>query len=232
MIKFLGTYLEPLSYLIYLGTFLLHYPKVRSPKMLVLVFYYLTATILSIYANWLLTQPQDDPLNYNDLAYNAIFLLTVPYLSFYFLHTLTTPAGRAVVRVLLVVVLLIFAWEVLSGRAAVFNSLIAALSYAFVVLCSFVYYYEILTYIKEHNILLDFDFWIISAFILHFLGNFFIVLAWNYLSLIYEAPLTAEQKFQFTALWSVHNVLLFLSSAITLTASVWINYRKESPSPL
>lgn len=231
MIIFLGTHLEPLSYLIYLVAFFLQYRQDRAAKRFVLFVYYSVAAVLAAYANWLLLLPQDDPQNYNDLVYNILFILVIPFLAYYFLHTLVSRAGKNVIRILTALILLFFANELLHGRAALFNSLIAALSYAFPVLCAFIYYYETLTNVKEHDIIRDFDFWVVSAYMFHFLGNFFIVLAWYHLSNIYRGAELEAHKYEFTMLWSVHNVLLFLSAAITLTFSVWISYHRASSSP-
>lgn len=228
VIRFLGFHLETLSYLIYSGAFFLQYRRDKVLKKGVLTGYYLIGAALAAYANWLLTQPQDDPRNYNDPVYNALFILTMVVITYYFLQTLTTRSARRIVWVLAVAILLVFTRELLLGRGLVFSSLIAALSYGFPVLCAFCYYYETLTHVGETNIVLDYDFWIIAAYTLHFLGNFFIVLAWDHLSNIYQGAELVKHKGQFTLLWSIHNLLLFLSAALILITTLWIPYRKAS----
>jgi hypothetical protein len=196
---------------------------------MILLLFYLLATIATAYANWLVYLPPEDPRTNNSWIYNLLFLVTCLALAYFFNHTLLTRSHKVIVVVSLVIVLAVFVNEYLSGRHGLFNSLSTSLSCFFIVVCCFLYFYQALSNIREQSILRQFDFWLVSGFLLYFLGNFFIVLAWQYLSSIYKDPLTQEQAFQFTILWSVHNILLLISAVTTLIAGLWINYQRKSP---
>ncbi len=236
MVKFLGTYLEPLSYAVYLLVLSLQYRMENSHRKAVLIFFYLLATLMTLYANYVLSFPRHDLRRYNEWVYNLLFFFTGLSLAYYFLKTFTDPRRKKQVYWMTLVVSLAYAASYIqdlpSPKPAAFYSYAIAGSFLSVVICCLFYFHQLLTSYREQTPLRNPDFWLVSGFFLCYFGNFFIVLSFRYFSFIAGDNPTQQQRDMFTVLWSAHNLLLFGSAMLTLIFTLWINYRKESQSPL
>jgi hypothetical protein len=90
--------------------------------------------------------------------------------------------------------------------------------------------HQILANVSEESLSMNFDFWFVSSLLIYNLGAFIIFLTFGYLTRkILPAELYSfENRDLVTAVWGVHNVLLFLSSLLTLASAVWISFHKKS----
>lgn len=226
MITFLGTYLEPVSYSIYLVAFSIKFASDRQSKRLLLILYYLIASLLMVYASSLSLLPQDDSKNWNGYLYNILFFLTCPVITIFFTSLLRSIVFRTILHLLSICVMVAFYIALVAGKERDLNSFTAALSFFVAIVGCFLYFIQLLKTVNDKNILSNFEFWTVSGFLLYFLGNFFIILGWYALTVITNEPLTDEQAVQLAILWSVHNVLLFISAINLLIVSVWMSFRK------
>jgi hypothetical protein len=165
--------------------------------------------------------------------YDFICLLTSIIIGYYF-HTIL--GGRAKKAVVIFICLLNVGYYAVNnlifpGRP-IFDSMAYVLLSSGIVIMAFMYMHQILTYVTEEALSMNFDFWFVCSQLVYFLGAFAIFLTYNYLT---EKILSTElysfkNRRLLTHLWSVHNVLLFLSSLSTSFGIVWIAYRRKSPS--
>lgn len=228
MSSLISNFLEPFSYLIYAIALCLQYKTNGPGKIKVLIVYYLLATILISYASWSIIHKNNTAESNNNWAYNILYFLTIFFLSFYMYRTFITIKSKIITLSLLFINIINFFLNDLLFKQKLFDSFVSSISVLSLIILIFLYFQQLLRNVNEENILLDFDFWLLSGYLFYFLGSFFIILSWSHLSSRVVNELTAEQKEQFSILWGVHNILLFLSALITLIGNVWItHYQKK-----
>ena len=199
-------FLEPFSYLVYALAFYLKARRGRLGLDWLLLAYYLAGAALLTAANFLVLHPLPDMLN--DWMYNVVYFLTICVLSWYFLHLLTGRWKKLFLVVALIVnTLIFFVYELLLGHFLNdYNSIVYAISFICIVIYSFLYFSQLLGNVTEKSITREFDFWLVSGYLLYFLGAFIIILLYR------TVPFAVTGD-----VWVLQNVILFIGSLITLT---------------
>lgn len=217
---FIKNFLEPFSYLIYAVAFLLEYRTSKSMRAKVLFIYYLVAVILISYACIIALHFDKD----NNWLYNIFYFLSAIVFGYYFNSILIRKINKTIVLILFFLVAINFIITDLIFRHPYFHSFSNAFLFLCVVISSLLYLHELLNNMSEKNILLNFNLWVVSGYIIYFLGGFFIILSYGY----FTDKFTYGQRPILGTLWSILNVLLFITSTITLLSHVWIAYRTKS----
>jgi len=221
--NFVAILLEPLSYVLFSIALLLRTTIEKRAKVKVLFIYYLIAAVSFSYAGWLVFKNQN-----NNWIYNLLYLPAVVAICYYFHETLYSRRNKTIVKFFIALNVIYFVVRImLFGKLVVIDSIAYSLLSISVSFLSFVYFYQLLRNVNEYKVWANFDFWLISAYLLYFLGSFFIFLLYSNLTYNILATYTLEQRILLSVLWGVHNVLLFLSSVITLVSSLWITYRNR-----
>lgn len=207
-------FLEPFSYFIYTVTFIISIGWKKNVKQFLLL-YYAFSTVIIFYASLLAYRKT---LGDNNWLYNLFFLITVIALSYYFHETIANRCKKHLIQFILLVNILLFIWYdiILKKFWEEYNNYVVAFCFLSIVLYTFLYFHELITNVNEQSILLDFDFWLISGYLLYFLGAFFVILFYKNASVV-----------QRSVLWGLHSGILFLSSVITLSGSLWMSYQKK-----
>lgn len=222
-INFVATWLEPLSYILFFIAFLLRTFTQKQLKVKVLLFYYLLAAISFSYAGWMVYKN----LN-NNWIYNLMYLPAVVAICYYFHETFTSKRKKLIVKSLIALNVIYFvARFLLFGKLIIIDSFGYSLLSFSVLFLSFIYFYQLLKHVNEFKVWVQFDFWLVSGYLLYFLGSFFIFLLYSNLTYNILDTYTLAQRRLLTILWGVHNVLLFLSSLTTLISSIWIAFRNK-----
>lgn len=212
---FLKNFLEPFSYLLYTFLLLIMLNKNSSAKRKVLFVYYLVAVILTYYASFL---SYVKTLGDNNYLYNLLFFITISMFSYYFYNILNGRIKKYAVCFLFVLNLFLFIeYDIVLGQFHdTYNNYATATTYLSIVIYCLFYFDQLLRNVNEVNILHEFDFWLISGYLLYFLGAFFIIL-------IYKD----KNESQRAIIWSFQNIILFTSALIALTGNLWIKYHKK-----
>lgn len=218
MESFLKNFLEPFSYLIYAVALGLEFKRNKLTREKVLFIYYLFATLIMCYASIIsLTY------GYNNWLYDIHYSVSIIVFTYYFLNILDNSQNKITVKILFTLALLIFILTKIFSTTQYFNSIGTAFFFLSVLICSFLFFRELLSKINEKNILLSFDLWLVSGYILYFLGSFFIILSYDYFS----GKFNYEEQLILGDLWSIQNCLLFIASIISLGSHTWITYQNK-----
>ena len=203
--------LEPLSYLIYFITILLALKTNRSPQVMVLLFYYLLAIPLICSAVFIIN------VSRNVAIYNSFFFLTICVFSYYF-HSILFNSFRKVIIVIIFIINLglFIGFDLLHGGLIKVHTPFYAITYLSVVIYSLVYFEQVMSNVSEMNLLLQFNFWLVSGYLLYYFGSFFIILFYDNVEINDRA-----------IIWSLQNVILFISSVLTLSGSLWISRHRQ-----
>jgi len=191
---------------------------------MVLLIYYILATFLLGYAAIISLNYKSSDAGNNNWLYNIHYFLSAVVMGYYFNNILVSKSKKKIVIVLFSLVAVNFIITDFILTKTYFNSTSTAFLFLSMVIASLMYLHELLINMSEKNILLNFNLWLISGYIIYFLGGFFIILSYSYLT----DKLTYDQETILGDLWSVLNVLLFVTSIITLSSHLWITYRKKS----
>jgi hypothetical protein len=218
MDTFLKSFLEPLSCLIYCITLGREYKLHHLKREGVLCIYYFAATIILSYASYL-------GINYldNNWLYTINYLLSAFVFAYYFTSILSKQNNKIIICSVFGITILTFLYTTIVAPKSYFNSMGAAGFFLATVVSSFLFYRELLSRPSEKNILLNFDVWLISGFVLYFLGSFFIILTYDYFSTRFNY----QQELILGNLWAVQNCLFFVASLITLSSQIWIAHRNN-----
>jgi len=164
--------------------------------------------------------------------YDFMFLLTSLCIGAYFYLTLSTFRKKAIIIAICIIhtVYYILNNIVLKGSPLFDSTGYVILSIGIVIMI-FIFMHQTLTNVSDESLWFNFEFWFVSSLMIYFLGSFVIFLSFNYLTRkILPAELySLNNRDLLTAVWGVHNVLLFLSSLLTLGSSIWISFRKKLP---
>jgi hypothetical protein len=221
---FISNLLEPISYGL-CGVFILFFLR-RNNKMKwrVLMVYYFIAVALLVKAAHVET---------NIEIYSFLSLLTFICLGTYFYYTLLSLWKKRVVLLGCFIQAGYYIMEsMLFPDAKVFDSTGYVILSIGVVLMSFMYIHQLLTNVTEEPLSLNFDFWFVSSQLFYHLGSFFIFLTYGYLTqkILLTDLYSYENRIYLSQLWRVHNGLLFLNALIIAVGSLWISFRRKSPS--
>lgn len=210
MLDFLKDDLEPLSYLIYALSVFILLNQSKSTKNGVLFVYYLLASISIMIAC-------NVDVALNRLIYNVFFFVTICVFTFYFKSVIPGKIKQNIINIIFIVHLVLFLKICFTYRQLFeINNYVYGITYLSIVVYALLYFESVLRNINELNMLHQFDFWLVSGYLLYFLSCFFIIL-------FYE---NVEVK-QRAIVWSLQNIILFLSSVIAISGSIWISYRKK-----
>ena len=214
--SFLKNFLEPFSYLIYACVLFIKLRRDRTFEKKVLFVYYICATLLLLVASFLVIYTAEDIDN--NWLYNIFYLITICILSYYFYQILNNRTKKYVVTFLLVINLVLFiVYDImLKHFYKEYNAYVVAICFLSIVVYALLYFDQLLRNVSELNILYKFDFWLVSGYLFYFLGCFFIIL-------FYQSA-AIEQRGN---VWTLQNVILFLSSLITLSGNLWMHYHKK-----
>lgn len=115
-----------------------------------------------------------------------------------------------------------------SNGLAVFDSNAYTLLSVNIIALYIAYVMQIMQNVTEAPLSENIDFWLSASQILYFTGSFVIFLTFGYLTQkILDDPSNQRVSFSLARLWGLHNVLLFLSSLLTVGGIAWILYRKK-----
>lgn len=217
---FIKNFLEPFSFLIFAVAFLLEYRTNKSMREKVLFVYYLLGTIIISYACIIALDYAKD----NNWLYNIHYFFSALVFGYYFNGILIKKINKTIVTLLFSAVAINFIVTDLILTHSYFNSFSNAFLFLCMVISSLIYFKELLINMNEKNILLNFNLWLISGYIIYYLGGFLIILSYGY----FTDKFTFEQRSILGDLWSVLNVLLFVTSIFTLSSQIWIAYRNKS----
>ena len=211
----INKFLEPFSYLIYTVTLVVSIYYQRSVTKAFLLLYYIFSTAIIFYGSLLAFYKT---LGDNNWVYNLFFLVTIVVLSCYFHRVLFGRGKKTLVKILLVVNILLFVWYdiVLKKFDGYYNNQVVAFCFLSIVAYSFLYFHQLINNVNEESILLDFDFWLISGYLLYFLGAFFVIL-------FYQNAAVSQRGF----VWGLQSIILFLSAIITLSGNLWIRNQNK-----
>ena len=206
MESFLKNFLEPLSYLIYAAILFIKLGRDKTFKKKVLFIYYICATFVLSAASFLVVYA---PANIeNNWLYNIFYLITICVLSYYFYKILNNRIKKYIIIFLLFVNVIFFVIiDIISGMFYQgFNEHVYAICFISIVVYCLLYFDQLLRNVSENNILYQFDFWLVSGYLIYFLGCFIIILFYRSVAI--------DQR---GIIWSLQNIILFLSAAVTLT---------------
>jgi hypothetical protein len=223
LFAFLSNLLEPCSYLLFSLALFLQSRKDHAIKSRVLLFNYLLSTLLMTYATVKAFQQED-----NRWLYNILCLQSAIFICYYFLQLFMGKKYRILVSSFLALNVLYFIISnIFLKRFFLFDSFGYSLLSLTISVLAFLYFRQVFGHISEKKIWYEFDFWLVSAYLIYFLVSFGIFLTYQYFTSSIILTYTDEERRLLTLLWIVQNVLLFLSAVTTLSGYLWITYRNR-----
>jgi len=225
---FLKNDLEPVAYLVYMVVLFLQFNQRKAIRHWVLSVYSLFAAV-SIYVGIILTEneykklvPQNSIWHFlteqNNWTYSLVYIINACVFSWLFYTLLRGKIRRIIIIACCLVNVIFFIYtDIISNLfLSAFNSAVYGLTFLTIILYTLLYLYELLTNIKEENLLEDFDFWLICGYLLYYLGSFVIVI-------YYQNADPPERG----SIWSMNNIILFICSLILLVAYFKIPKNKK-----
>ena len=221
ILSFLSNILEPFAYLIFATAIYLRLKSEAGMKEKLLLFHYVSCTLLMTIATWKAFYSQD-----NLWTYNVLWLQSAVFIPLYFHGHFKSRRKKWVIRTLIGINLMYFIInDIIYAQLFRFDSLgYSLLSVSISVVC-FMYFYEVFTHVTEKPIWYDFNFWLVSGYLFYFLVSFAIFLTYHQLTRNILDTYTSEERVLLTVLWAVHNGLLFISAITALFGHLWIAYR-------
>lgn len=230
MHRFITIYLEPIAYFIYfVSIFLYSWSRPGNFRFKVLSGYYAIATALMVKAAMININAEAS----NIVLYDILFLLTSLGLAIYFYTVLPVLLKRVVIVFICSFELIYFILSNIVFKSSIlFDSTGYVILSTGVVIMIFMFMHQILTNISDKSLLANFEFWFVASLMIYFLGSFVIFLTFSYLTrkILPTQLYSNENRDLLTAVWGVHNVLLFLGSLLTLGSLIWISFHKKSQS--
>lgn len=211
MRHFFKDILEPISYLIYAIAIFVNLLFSKSTRRKVLFVYYLVSTVAILVACY------TTRVHVNRIIYNLYFLVTIICFSYYFYYSMENHFKRNIIKGLLIVNAILFVASVFrSNHFLEINNYGYAIIYLSIVIYALFYFENVISNVSERNLLHQFDFYLTSSYLLYYLSCFFIIFFYD------NVPIN-----QRALLWSLQNAILFLSSALTMSGSLWIYYQNR-----
>lgn len=215
--------LEPISFFVYFLALAIRQPSRTVPHNRLLMWFYALGTLLHGYASLQVYRNQS-----NIWVYDVVLALSSVVISHYFYRQFHSTRKKLIIVVLAAVVLFYaLAHQVLSARAGYFNSLGYALLSMTVCVYTFLFFHQALNNVSDRVLYHQFTFWLVTGYIIYYLGAFLIFLTYYYFTKKIIYTYTEEERTLMSLLWGVHNSLLFAGAALTLTGSIWTIYRKK-----
>ena len=197
--------LEPVAYLIYMLAVLLQLKHHRSFRYTVLAVYYAICAVI-LYIGIVFSE-------INNWTYNILFFANILVLSKYYLELFVGKIKKKIIISCCIFNALLFIYiNIISFKYNDYNNYVYAISFITIVLYSLLYLHQLLINLKEESLLLNFDFWLVCAYLLYFLGAFIIILFYNY----------TNDHIARGDLWVMHNTILFTCSVFTMFISLQI----------
>jgi hypothetical protein len=166
--------------------------------------------------------------------YNRLCIVTSIGLSFYFFQLMSTSSQKRIVVLLALVQIVyhVLSNFILADTTSIFDSMAYVILSTGMVVMIFLYVVQLLNNVTDEPLSMSFDFWFVAGQLIYFLGSFLIFLTFDYLTrkISPSHQLTDSHQLMLVWLWGVHNVLLFLSSLLTVGSVLWIAYHKKLPS--
>ena len=210
MRSFLCNELEPFSYLIYALAFLLQLKHDKSNGYKVLFVYYILSAVI-IYIGIVY-------FDNNTWTYNVLFFANILVLSWYYQKLFDDKRKKMLAVICTIFNLVIFAYvNIIALHYDKYNADVYGISFITIVLYTLLYLHQLLINMKEESLLLNFDFWLTCGYLLYFLGAFFIIIYYDHNKNYYTRG----------DMWQMHNVILFICSAVTFFTSLQI-YKKNN----
>lgn len=198
---FLKELLEPTTYFIYCLILYAAYVEWKSVQYKLLFFYYFFASLLLYSA---VVQMEMNILT--DWDYNIFFLVTALVFSYYYYGLYRSAFKKKLAAVCCLVNILAFVYfNIIKNGFQLYNSFEYAIVFLSIIVYSLFYYHDVLMNVNEENILLRFDFWLVSANLFYFLGAFIVVVLYDY------TPPNLHGD-----LWTIQSIVLFISSLLAL----------------
>lgn len=219
--SFFSFNLEPISFLIYFGSFFWCARKVNGRfHYWAVTFYYLLATIIITRASLRLESDTS-----NNHYYNLLYPITSIGLAFYFFSILHAQ-WKKIIAILTGLTTLIYYFANLDE--VFFDSIGHVITSVGIVLLIFLYLHQLMNNVTEKSLSYNFDFWYICIQLMYHLGSFAIFLSYNHFT--YRFLAAGDDK-KATArllayLWIVHNIILFMGALVTAYAVARI-YKKK-----
>lgn len=203
MRSFLCNELEPLAYLIYLIAVLLYYLQFKFVRHQVLAIYYAIAALV-LYAGIAITSID------NNWTYNVVFLVNICVFSWYFWQLLYSRRKKNIILICLLVNICIFIYSdiIRLNFNTYFNSLAYGTTFMCIIVYTLLYLHQVLADVKEENLLMNFDFWLICGYLMYYLGSFVVVI-------YYQNAAVGKRA----NIWAIQNILLFICSVVMLVIS-------------
>jgi predicted membrane protein len=225
LFSFITNFLEPVAFLFYLAALLIYCRHHKTLSARQLSFYYFLIALLQLYSSIQVNLNEQG----NIWVYDVVSILTSVFIGNYFYRLLQTPVKKKTV-IILVLAFLVYAIyrQVTVEGQRLFDSLGYAIVSASVAVYVFMYFHQVLKNVNEANILKEFNFWLASGYLVYFVGSFIIFVSYYYLTNKIIQTYTRAERDVLTALWGLHNVLLFLGAISLLIGSLWVTYRKRS----
>ena len=225
--SFFTNYLECLCFLVYFIALRIYYRKNKLAAVKQLSIYYLLITLLQLYGTVEVKLLKAG----NVWVYDTVAVLTAAFISHHFYRLLESPTKKTTVVALFCIYLVyaVIHHATMEGRR-LFDSIGYSILSASIAIYVFMFFHQMLQKVTAASILKDFNFWLASGYLFYFIGSFFIFVSFYYFTmLVIENPKREETRL-LTALWGLHNVLLFISASSFLIGCLWIDSRKKLES--
>jgi hypothetical protein len=224
-LRYITHILEYSSHFLYCGS-LMYYARLDTRGVIkILAGYYFLAGLFIVKATHF-----KSPGESNLQVYSLLCVLTSFGLGAYLYTILIMRWKKALVLFFCILNGGFYLFNNIGAHPQVFDSIAYVLLSSTIVILIFMYLHQMLSKVSEDPLSMNFDFWFSSAQLIYFLGSFVIFLMYGYMTGKFLADRTMRNyQIALTWLWGVHNVLLFLSSLITLGSIVWISSHKKSP---
>lgn len=217
MYSFLTNLLEPLSYLIYLVIVVVIFKYDKSSQIKTLLFYYSFTLVCMIIISAKVYLQQNNIWLYDIVALGGIICF-----GRYFYLTLKTKIKKNISLFLVIVNIAYAIYRHFIVRDyQLFDSIEYVILSATVVFLSLFYIHDFFYKMDEKNVIKTPDFWLVSFYLIYFLGSFVIFLTFEYFTNKILESYTVTERNILTLLWGYHNVLLFFCAIASLTGILW-----------
>lgn len=198
--------------------------KENSRRIWVLIIYYLASSFLMLIAT------QRVFSNTNNIEVYNLHLLNTSLIYCYFFYKLLEVKKKK--WVFLTVAVISVLYYIIKNQVLreidAFDSLGYSLVSGFIIFCVYLYFRQELKRFDGNEIFLTFNFWYAAALLLYYLGSFIIFLSYYFLTSKILENYTDQQRDTLTLLWGLNNILLFLSSLVTIIGVLWVISRRKS----
>jgi hypothetical protein len=227
LFKFIISYaLEPISYLMLSIALYFFSKKDHRAKIKILIAYSFIVSIILFKSTVI-------ELSNNITTYNLLQLVTFFTIGIYYHQTILLKWKKRVIAGLCILDIFYYLINnIWLGNNSVFDSIGYVFLSVGVMMMIFLYLHQLLTNVTEEPLSQNFDFWFSASQMIYHLGAFAIFLSFNYLTkkILNSELYSRDNRAVLGWLWGAHNVLLFLSTLITIGGILWISSRKKSSS--